>query len=238
MTDPLEATSANLGATMTSQAPPPPQDEDERLTRAVKLVRQMSSPNLKEQCIRTEWASLQTDLERDLLCSVVSERNFWEDVKEIANDDILEQQQESTGEDEVDIDQRMLQMFKIFDKDGSGAIDAGELHQMLLYMGVPLSDAEVREMIAQVDSDQDGAINESEFLHVMKHVLPQKTQQQNEKQKAAGAPSNALVGNPSLTAANLANAQKNLDAQREIRAANVEKDELTSRASEAAADDM
>lgn len=224
--------------------------EDERLDRAVKIVRQMSSANLKEQCLRTEWAALQTDLERDLLCQVVAERAFWEDVKETANEDLQESSAADTGgagEDEVDVDQRMLQMFKIFDKDGSGSIDSNELHQMLLYMGVPLSDGEVREMIAMVDSDQDGAINQREFLHVMKNILPQKTQQPGAGSSGGGGNNNSSTSTSSsmrgpstaasLTAANLANAQRNADAQNDIRAANTERDELASRASEAAQDD-
>ncbi len=207
--------------------------EDERLERAVKLVRKMSSPNLKEQCIRTEWAALQTDLERDLLCQVVSERAFWDDVKDTAKEDLEENTE--INDDEVDVDSRMLQMFKIFDKDGSGAIDGNELHQMLLYMGVPLSEGEVREMIAQVDSDLDGAINDQEFLHVMKHVLPQKTREGGGKDNQSTTSSNGGRNTqPTLTAASLANAQRNADAQKQIRSANRENDELASRASEAA----
>lgn len=213
------------------------QQDDERLTRAVRLVRQLSSPNLKEQCLRTEWASLQTDLERDLLVQVVSERTFWDDVKDTARDDLEESA--DANDDEVDIDSRMLQMFKIFDKDGSGAIDANELQQMLLYMGVPMAEGEVKEMIAQVDSDLDGAINDQEFLHVMKHVLPQKTQggaaggKDNQSATSSVQRSQGAGVQPTLTAASLANAQRNVDAQKQIRSANQEKDELASRASEA-----
>ena len=215
-------------------------ETDERLERAVGLVRVMSSAQLKEQCLRTEWASLETELERDLLCQVVSERAFWDDVKEVANDD-MQDGAADVGDDDVDVDQRMLQMFKIFDKDGSGAIDATELHQMLLYMGITITDADVREIIAGVSSDGEG-INSDEFLHVMKVVLPQRT---------AGGPSAlpAPAGSGGSTASSAAassgppagtqragaasSAKQNMDAQAEIRAANAERDSLAARTNEA-----
>jgi hypothetical protein len=197
--------------------------EDERLTRAVQVVRAMDNANLKEQCLRTEWAALQTDLERDLLCKVVGDRAFWDEVKEVADEDMLDSNVEA--DDAVDVDQRMLQMFKVFDKDGSGSIDANEFHQMLLYMGIPLSDGEVREMIAGVDADQDGAINDREFLHVMKVTLPQKTQ-------ASGGGGGVVPA----VAAGAGNMQRNMDAQREIRAVNADRSDLARRTSDAALD--
>jgi hypothetical protein len=192
--------------------------EDERLERAVTLVRQMSGANLKEQCLRTEWSALQTELERDLLCSVVSERAFWDDVKECANEDLLDKV--DTGEADVDVDSRMLQMFRCFDKDGSGSIDSNEFHQMLLYMGVPLTDGEVREMIATVDSDQDGAISDQEFLHIMKHVLPQRTLAGGNGgagAAAGGGATTTTAGAVGSAARATAAAKMNADAQRDFR---------------------
>lgn len=189
---------------------------EDPLDQAVQIVRQMGaeSRDLKEQCLRTEWAALQTDLERDLLLKVVADKQFWDEIKEVADEDMLDSA--DAADDDVDVDQRMLQMFKCFDKDGSNSIDALELHQMLLYMGIQLTDGEVREMIASVDADQDGGISSSEFLHVMKVLLPA-------KQQAAAS------------GLSVASAKSNMDAQREIRATNVERDALTARTHDAAA---
>jgi Ca2+-binding EF-hand superfamily protein len=141
--------------------------ENDRLDSALTLVRQMSSAHLKEQCLMTEWTAMDTAAERDLLLEVVSDGTFWEDVKAMTLNDVDAMPPEDDGE-EGDTDSRLLQMFKAFDKDNSGTIDANELHQMFLYMGITTTENEVREMIEQVDENGDGDIDEGEFLLVMK----------------------------------------------------------------------
>jgi hypothetical protein len=147
--------------------------DDPRFEQALGLVRQLSQPNLKEQCLRAEWASLHTDLERDLLVSVVSDSAFWAEVKEAAAEEIETAGADDTGDSEGARDERLLKMFKAFDKDDSGSIDAHELHQMLLYMGITTSVEDVRAMIDRVDENGDGTIDEAEFLHIMKSAQQQ-----------------------------------------------------------------
>lgn len=161
---------------MTTESPPtsPTLDGDPLFDETLGLVRQMSSAHLKEQCLRTEWASLEKQEDRDLLAHVVREPDFWEEVKEMTLSDVEAIPEEEEGADQ---DSRLKQMFKAFDKDNSGTIDANELHQMMLYMGITTTDAEVRQMIASVDENGDGDIDEEEFLLVMKkaqqsHVVP------------------------------------------------------------------
>ena len=115
----------------------------------------------------TEWTAMETDAEKDLLLEVVSDGTFWEDVKTMTLNDVDAMPPEEDGDD-ADSDTRLLQMFKCFDKDNSGTIDANELHQMFLYMGITTTENEVREMIHQVDENGDGDIDEEEFLLVMK----------------------------------------------------------------------
>lgn len=55
----------------------------------------------------------------------------------------------------------MKDAFKIFDKDGSGKIDAAELKQAMTSLGNPLTDQEVDEMIKAADLDQDGKVDYS-----------------------------------------------------------------------------
>lgn len=139
--------------------------EDPRLEGARAAVRVMSSANLKEQCLLTEWVATQSDMERDLLCEAVKDPAFWVDVKQMTAADMEALPEE---DDEVDTESRLIEMFKCFDKDGSGTIDQNELHQMLLYMGISATDKEVKEMIKQVDKNGDGDIDQHEFLLVMK----------------------------------------------------------------------
>jgi hypothetical protein len=140
---------------------------DPRLQKALRLVRQMSSSNLKEQCVISEWSAMRTDTERDVLLEAVVDPSFWREVKQMAVSDM-----DATHEEEEDADTegRLLQMFKCFDVDCSGTIDCNELHQMLLYMGLSATESEVRELIRQVDGDGDGLIVESEFMLVMKQA--------------------------------------------------------------------
>ena len=57
-----------------------------------------------------------------------------------------------------------------FDLDGNGHIDGNEMHQLLLFMGLSVTEEEVRRIIHEVDRDADGEIVESEFLVIMKQA--------------------------------------------------------------------
>lgn len=160
----------------------------------------MSNPRLKEQCVRTEWAATETELERDLLVDVVADESFWADVKHMAVADVEVLPSEET---ETSVDERLTQMFKTFDKDSSGTIDANELQQMLLYMGVSTTEREVKDMIAQVDKNGDGDIDLEEFLVVMKAA---------QKGPDVAAASPQTVRNASFRA------QKNAQEQEQVRA--------------------
>lgn len=61
----------------------------------------------------------------------------------------------------------LKQHFNAFDLDGSGAISESELKTVLKrVVGEQRSDADIREMIASVDSNQDGEVQFSEFLRM------------------------------------------------------------------------
>lgn len=140
---------------------------DPRLQEALRLVRKLSSAKLKEQCLVTEWAAARTDIEKEILLEAVADPTFWSEVKEMTVADVDAVPDE---EDDVDTESRLYQMFKCFDRDGSGTIGANELHQMLLYMGISVSEDEVETMIRQVDSDSDGRLVQAEFMLIMKRA--------------------------------------------------------------------
>ena len=52
-------------------------------------------------------------------------------------------------------------IFSLFDRDGDGYIDASELRYLLTTLGEKLTDAEVDEIIKDVDVDGDGRVNYS-----------------------------------------------------------------------------
>ena len=59
--------------------------------------------------------------------------------------------------------------FKMFDKDGSGAISADEIKEALSF-GKNLSSQQVDLMIKQVDDNGDGEISFEEFAQMMKNL--------------------------------------------------------------------
>ncbi|XP_006838050.2 caltractin [Amborella trichopoda] len=57
--------------------------------------------------------------------------------------------------------------FELFDTDGSGTIDAGELTVAMRALGFEMTDEQIKQMIADVDKDGSGAIDFDEFVHMM-----------------------------------------------------------------------
>ncbi|KAI3872323.1 hypothetical protein MKX03_019590 [Papaver bracteatum] len=57
--------------------------------------------------------------------------------------------------------------FTLFDEDGDGYIIAKELSTAMRYMGKNPTEAEIQDMINEVDADKNGAINFTEFLDLM-----------------------------------------------------------------------
>ena len=47
---------------------------------------------------------------------------------------------------------------QVFDSNGDGVIDAGELRQAMKNLGEPLSDKELTDMMKEADLDKDGKI--------------------------------------------------------------------------------
>lgn len=142
-------------------------DDDPRLGSALQLVRKMSDPALKEQCVRTEWAGLTSNSEKDILLIAIQDPTFWREVKDNTARDI-----ESAPDDDSDVDtrERLRQMFRCFDRADTGRIDASQMQRMLLYMGVSASEKDVIGVVSAVDSDNDGYISLEEFVEIMERA--------------------------------------------------------------------
>ena len=68
---------------------------------------------------------------------------------------------------------RCRDAFGLFDKDGSGMIDAWELKEALRAMGQHPTDEEVMQILSGVDGDGSGGIDFVEFLRVIENQKEQ-----------------------------------------------------------------
>ncbi|KAH8686499.1 hypothetical protein BGZ61DRAFT_52921 [Ilyonectria robusta] len=66
-----------------------------------------------------------------------------------------------------DIQEGLLDAFKVFDKDGSGTISRDEIRQVMLSLGERLTEEEINEMLKVADKDGNGTIDYNEFVHIM-----------------------------------------------------------------------
>ncbi|TFK07491.1 Calmodulin [Platysternon megacephalum] len=57
--------------------------------------------------------------------------------------------------------------FSLFDKDGDGTITTGELGSIMLSLGQNSTEAELQDMIGELDPDGSGTIDFPEFLSMM-----------------------------------------------------------------------
>merc|ERR1739844_239656 len=65
------------------------------------------------------------------------------------------------------IEDDVVHAFKVFDRDNDGLISAEELRLTMNNLGEPLTEAEVKAMIAEADTDGDGKIIFEEFKNLM-----------------------------------------------------------------------
>eukprot|EP01016_Furgasonia_blochmanni_P045628 TRINITY_DN6461_c0_g1_i11.p2 TRINITY_DN6461_c0_g1~~TRINITY_DN6461_c0_g1_i11.p2 ORF type:complete len:230 (+),score=46.73 TRINITY_DN6461_c0_g1_i11:98-787(+) len=61
----------------------------------------------------------------------------------------------------------ILNVFKVFDRDGDGKISLQELKNVMRILGENLTDKEIAEMIKEADQDGDGMIDERDFVRMM-----------------------------------------------------------------------
>ena len=68
--------------------------------------------------------------------------------------------------------------FKLFDKDGSGNIDFYELRDAMRALGLTLTKEQVKEMMAKIDNDNNGFIDEDEFRVLMTEKIKERNQEE------------------------------------------------------------
>ena len=66
-----------------------------------------------------------------------------------------------------DVEDELIEAFKIFDKGGNGMITVNELKHVMMTLGEKLPEEEVDEMIKEADPNNEGVIQYSEFAKVL-----------------------------------------------------------------------
>ena len=68
---------------------------------------------------------------------------------------------------ETNIEEDVLNAFKVFDKEGNGLISVTELRHIMMTLGDQLTEEEIDDMLKEADNDGDGYINYEEFIKNM-----------------------------------------------------------------------
>lgn len=68
---------------------------------------------------------------------------------------------------ETDIEEELIEAFKVFDRDGNGLISAHELRFVMSTSGEQLTEEDIEEMIREADENGDGYIDYEEFVKMM-----------------------------------------------------------------------
>ncbi len=68
---------------------------------------------------------------------------------------------------ETNIEEDVLNAFKVFDKEGNGLISVTELRHIMTTLGDQLTEEEIDDMLKEADNDGDGYINYEEFIKNM-----------------------------------------------------------------------
>jgi len=69
-----------------------------------------------------------------------------------------------------DPEEEIKKAFNLFDDDGTGSISLKNLRRVARELGEVLSDEELQAMIDEFDKNQDGVIDENEFMAIMKQT--------------------------------------------------------------------
>ena len=67
----------------------------------------------------------------------------------------------------TDINEEIVESFKVFDRNGDGLITEEELKITMDHLGDPMEEEDVKAMIEEADLDGDGKINLKEFQILM-----------------------------------------------------------------------
>ena len=66
-----------------------------------------------------------------------------------------------------DTEAKVMEAFKVFDRNGTGGIDIEDLRRVMTNLGDKLTPDEMDQMIREADLDENGVIDNEEFIRMM-----------------------------------------------------------------------
>ena len=70
----------------------------------------------------------------------------------------------------VESEEELMEMFKIFDRKGTGRISSGDIRIVLDEIDEPISQQELEDLMFNWDKNKDGFLDFSEFKEMMSNV--------------------------------------------------------------------
>ena len=68
---------------------------------------------------------------------------------------------------DVDTEDKLMEAFKVFDRDGSCAISIEDLKRVMMNLGDKLTNDEINSIIREADMDGNDVIDNEEFVRMM-----------------------------------------------------------------------
>ena len=70
---------------------------------------------------------------------------------------------------DIEVEDELLEAFKVFDKDGNGFITLDELKDIIQRIEDGVQDTDIQDMLTEADEDKDGKLSFEEFVKIMKN---------------------------------------------------------------------
>eukprot|EP00929_Paragymnodinium_shiwhaense_P004323 TRINITY_DN105199_c0_g1_i1.p1 TRINITY_DN105199_c0_g1~~TRINITY_DN105199_c0_g1_i1.p1 ORF type:complete len:149 (-),score=46.65 TRINITY_DN105199_c0_g1_i1:192-638(-) len=67
----------------------------------------------------------------------------------------------------VDVEEELVEVFKVYDANGNGQIGPTELKKAMTMLGERMTNEELGEMLREIDADRDGKVTKKDFIDSM-----------------------------------------------------------------------